>query len=713
MSTAAPEQPPEQPPQPLPPLRQDLRILPGPADASGAKTWLIHDILAHKFHALAARGFTLLSKWEAIPPPDLLAKLNEDTDEPYDEQDIEDMVGFLYAQKLTLVPPAMDTTGLYEQEQAANPAFHKTILHKYLFFRVPLFQPQKFIDAAHPFIAPLYSRAFRWLVILSGLVGGWFALEQWDVFKATFLHFLTFEGLLYYGITLAIIKAIHELGHAFMSRRFGAKVPIIGIAFLVMFPILYTDTTDAWRLTKKRERVLIDAAGMLAELSIACLALLAWSFLPDGPMRSVAFFAATTSWGLSIMVNLNPFMRFDGYYLTCDLFDQRNLQERGFDIGRWHMRETLFGLGRDIPHEVTGKEQFWLTLYAYGTWIYRFFLFIGIAVLVHALFPKALGIFLFVVEILFFIVMPIFRELSNWWSLRMDILKSKKSWLTFSLSSACIVTLLVPWQTSVRAPALLRPSVQTALFPSNAGMVESIFVKDGDHVEQGQLLVKLGSDNLAHERTKSLMRIKLIKAQLSRRAADRQDLNASAVLSQALRKELANLAGYRAEQMALEIRAPHAGIVMEINPELHVGRHIGTVFAVARLVDTGQAEILLFASENHIDRISPHAKVKFIPDGLLEKPVQAQINFIAPTSEEYLTEPIFSSDYRGPIAVKPTQDGGMKPASAIIRLKAKPETAAKHSQAIRGVAHIEASRQSPTKAIYRRIAHVLLRETDF
>ncbi len=716
MSETAPE-PPEQPPAPLPPLRQDLRILPGSTSASGAPTWLIHDVLAHKFHALSQRGFTLLSQWQSLPPLELLDQINANPDiannEPYDEQDIEDMTGFLYAQKLTTIPPNLETSGLCEQEQAANPAFHKTILHKYLFFRVPLFRPQRFIDAAYPFIAPLYSPLFLWLAILSGLIGGWFAMEQWDVFKSTFLHFLTFEGLLYYGLTLVVIKAIHELGHAFMARRFGAKVPIIGIAFLVMFPILYTDTTDAWRLTKKRERVLIDAAGMLAELSIACFALLAWSFLPDGPWRSVAFFAATTSWGLSLMVNLNPFMRFDGYYLACDLFGQRNLQERGFDIGRWHMRETLFGLGREIPHDVSGKEQFWLILYAYGTWIYRFFLFIGIAILVHAIFPKAIGIFLFVVEIGFFIGMPIFRELSNWWSFRMDIIKSKKSWLTFSLCSAFILALALPWQTSVRAPALLRPSVQTALFPSGAGKVENIFVKDGDHVEQGQILVKLSSDNLAHERTKSLMRIKLIKAQLSRRASDRQDLSDSAVLIQALNKELANLAGYKAEQSALEIRAPHAGTIMELNPDLHIGRHISTVFTVARLVDTEHSEILSFISENQVERIAANAQVKFIADNLFEPPLSARVNFIAPTSEDLLTEPIFSSEFRGPIAVKPTEGGGMKPVSAIIRMKAQPGEQVELSRAVRGIVKIKAKPQSPAKAIWRRIAQVLLRETDF
>jgi len=232
------------------------------------------------------------------------------------------------------------------------------------------------------------------------------------------MYFFTLEGFIFYALTLIIIKALHELGHAFTAHHFGAKVPIIGLAFLVMFPVLYTDTTDAWRLTSRRQRLLIDAGGMITELAIASIAIFLWSFLPDGPMRSAAFFAATTSWVLSLMVNLNPCMRFDGYYLLGDLFRIQNMQVTGFELGRWKMREFLFGLGQAKPFPVQDGKQLGLLTYCYFTWVYRFFLFIGIALLVHHLFPKAIGIVLFTVEIIFFIVMPIWRELKNWWSLK-------------------------------------------------------------------------------------------------------------------------------------------------------------------------------------------------------------------------------------------------------------------------------------------------------
>ena len=123
------------------------------------------------------------------------------------------------------------------------------------------------------------------------------------------------------------MKILHELGHAYAARHFGARVPVIGLAFLVMFPILYTDTTDVWRIQEKRSRTLINGAGITVELCIAAISLLLWAFLPDGIFRSIAFFAATTSWAMSLFVNLNPWMRFDGYYLISDLLGVENLQK--------------------------------------------------------------------------------------------------------------------------------------------------------------------------------------------------------------------------------------------------------------------------------------------------------------------------------------------------------------------------------------------------
>ncbi|NHW78486.1 site-2 protease family protein, partial [Escherichia coli] len=78
------------------------------------------------------------------------------------------------------------------------------------------------------------------------------------------------------------VKSLHELGHAFTAARYGLHVPAMGVAFMVLAPILYTDVTDAWRLSSRRQRMAIHAAGVIVELALASIALFAWALLPDG-----------------------------------------------------------------------------------------------------------------------------------------------------------------------------------------------------------------------------------------------------------------------------------------------------------------------------------------------------------------------------------------------------------------------------------------------
>ena len=74
-------------------------------------------------------------------------------------------------------------------------------------------------------------------------------------------------------------------------------------------------------------------------------------------------------------------MRFDGYYVFSDWLKAENLQPRSFALARWKIRETLFGLNHSPPEEINPSRRWTFIVYAWATWLYRFFLFLGIALL--------------------------------------------------------------------------------------------------------------------------------------------------------------------------------------------------------------------------------------------------------------------------------------------------------------------------------------------
>ena len=696
----------------LPHLRQELSLIPAPNADDGSSRWFLFDPVRNAFHSLTRRAVDILAQWTPEPVEQALERLKK-TYPDIDEEELKAITEFLFAQKLTEIPPAGDPESLARQEAATRKPFHEQIIHKYLFFRIPLFQPHKFLSATAPLISFMFKPVTWFVILLLGLTGVFFAARQWEQFIATFMHFFTLEGFIFYAITLVIIKALHELGHAYVARHFGARVPIIGLAFLVMFPVLYTDTTDAWRLTDKRKRLLIDSGGIIVELTIAAIAIFLWSFLPDGPARSAAFFAATTSWVLSLMVNLNPCMRFDGYYLLGDLFGIQNMQARGFELGRWKMRETFFKLGLPKPEPLSRKKTFGLLAYAYSTWVYRFFLFIGIAILVHHIFPKAIGIVLFVIEILFFIVAPFWRELKHWWTLRMTILSNNRGRLTLAVWLGLLAIFFVPWQTKVHAPALIRPVLQTEVFAVAPARIVNIHITLGQAVSAGDPLFDLSSESLVFQRQQSEHRIAMLTAQLNRQASNMEERRLSAVLDDDLKTEKLTLKSIDEEIAELSIVAPHDGVITALPQSLHQGRYITQTDKLMQIVDKTEFEVLALAPEGSSGRLSVGSEFTFINDDPQAPKIEGHLKQMAPTTEAYILEPILTSMAGGPLAVHEDDAGYLVSNSPVFKVRGIPNTETTPQRTQRGIVKIKADPQSPAAALWKSIVRVLIRETDF
>lgn len=136
-----------------------------------------------------------------------------------------------------------------------------------------------------------------------------------------------------------------------------------GVAFVVMFPMFYTDVSDAWRVRSRTARLLVGSGGMMAELMLAAFALLAWSLLPEGPLRTAAFLLSSATWLTTLAVNLNPLMRFDGYFILSDAWQVDNLQGRAYALCRWRLREALFGYGDPLP---SAGLYVWSAVYYFG-----------------------------------------------------------------------------------------------------------------------------------------------------------------------------------------------------------------------------------------------------------------------------------------------------------------------------------------------------------
>lgn len=574
--------PPE--PVPLPLLREDLRLIShgSSADAEAVTDRLIYDPLRHRYVQIDAESFDILSLWPHYrDAASLVNAVQERFARGVDEQTVLALADFLLKSDLAIDPAksGWQTAWLRRESQRRHWAMH--VVHSYLFFRIPLFSPERLLTVSLPYVRPFLRRATLHGFGILGAIGLYLVSRQWESFLGTYQHVFTPTG----GMTLALVmlgvKALHECGHAYVAASHGCRVPTAGVAFMVLVPMLYTDVTDAWRLGDRRARLAIDAAGILVEIALACLALFLWPFLPEGPAKTAAFMIATASLVLTLGLNLNPFMRFDGYYLLADYWRLDNLQPRAFALGKWKLREFLFAAHDPCPDALPPRQRRLVILYAWSVWIYRLVIFTGIALMVYHMFFKVLGLILFAIEIVFFIALPILREIRQWWTRRGDFLATRRA----AVSAGAIVVLLalfcVPWSSRVDIPAVIETRDTVRLFPVRAARITAVPSKEGQDIGVGTPLIILEAPEIAAQMKMAKTKLDLIALRLSRRTVDTQDREQSLVLEDEMRSLRTQIDGLVREQSLPTMQSPLAGRLIELNPALHPGRWISKSEPVA------------------------------------------------------------------------------------------------------------------------------------
>lgn len=697
----------------LPALRPDLALLPGSAAEDGSPTWLIHDVCRNRYFKLGLDAFRALKHWQAgLPAPDFL-RLCEAADIAIDEQDLKGLLQFVQVNQLTLVNSPSDLQRLVDQERRSKQHWFKWLLHNYLFVKIALWRPDAFLDRTWPWVSRWLRPDVFWVVRALGVLGVLMVLQQWDVFLNTFLHFLSWQGLAFYGVTLAVVKSAHELGHAYMAKKYGCKVGSIGVAFLLLFPVFYTDTTDAWRLRSSRDRLRIVLAGVGTEMHLAMLATFAWSFLPDGPMRSVAFFVATTSWVTSLLVNLSPFMRFDGYFAFSDWLRAENLQPRSFALARWHLRESLFGLKEAAPEVLPSWRMRWFIAYAYATWLYRLVLFLGIALLVYHFAFKLLGILLFAVEIIWFILLPMKNEWLQWWQRRQSMRFNRHMLVTVLVLLGLTLLLVLPWRASVSVPGVLLAGDFRPVYVKEGGQISEILVRPGMRVDSQTPLVRLTQPELSHALSQTRRELDLVQSKIQRQAGSARDLQDALVLTQqemALQTRLTTLVK-RAERLVLV--APMAGQVSQMEP-LQIGQWVSDNSPLLSLRSEQGLRVMALVPAEDLHRIEEGAQATWLSNLPGSPRLSLSLQRIDQTAVQQLLWPELAADFGGTVPVRQDANHVWRPQGAWYQVElvaSTPQMAPTQQQA--GQILIEAKAESVMGRYWRHAAAIWVRESGF
>jgi putative peptide zinc metalloprotease protein len=632
----------------LPALREELSVRDGPRQHDGQPTWTLHDPTRDRFFRLDWLTFEILQRWSLADPRVIARSVSQQTPLRVTVDDVSAVLTFAGANQLLRFSGADVSASLAQTHARTRVNGWQWLLHNYLFFRIPLFRPDRLLGWLDARLSVLFSTAFWYATTAAGAIGFGLLWRQWDTVASSVGRMATTQGLIGVLLVLVGVKILHELGHGLVAKHFGCRVPTMGVAFLVMTPLAYTDTNEAWNLAERRPRLLIGAGGMLAEIALAAWSTLAWSILPDGALRDAALLVATTTWVKSVLINASPIMRFDGYYLLSDYLDVPNLHARSFALARWKVREWLFALGEPPPEQYRRGFAAGLIALAIFIWLYRLVLFVGIAVFVYHYFFKALGIVLFAVEIAWFIIMPIASETKIWFEKRRKIRPSPQGKFLIGLLAGVAVAVCIPFPHQVRITGQTLPQQELKLHAPEAGCLAEYPFNDGELVKAGTTLLRIDSELLQH---------RLQKARA--REASLEATHVSAANNPGMRARMAVVAGElataRAARSEAEIAvqhlapvAPFDGVVRLADIDHRKGEYVSRDEHILTLVGSGAGFVVAYLPEADAHLITEDAGATFHPEGTGEV-LSLSVVSIERDASRYLAHPLLSSPAGGDV----------------------------------------------------------------
>lgn len=353
-----------------------------------------------------------------------------------------------------------------------------------------------------------------------------------------------------------------------------------------------------------------------------------------------------------------------------------------------------------------------LLIWGYGSWLWRAALFLGIALAVYHMFFKLLGIVLMLVELLWFIGLPIWREWQEWWR-RRDQAAPGKTLLTAAGLLMLSALLVLPWRTAVDVPSVLEAASSTALYPPLSARLKQLHVRDGQAVQQGELLLELESPDLESRQAIVRQEIQILQLQLRRQAGRSETVGDAAVLEQRLATSVAEYRGLDAQRERLQLRAPESGVVRDLQPNLAPGRWLKPGDPLLRVVAPG-VRLRGYLAEDGLWRVQPGSEGRFIADDPARAALAVRLDDVDDTGVAYLQLEALASDHHGPIAVRRDAQHRAAPLQAQYGARLSLlEAADEPSLPVRGVVVLEGTGQSILGATWRRLAALGVRESGF
>ena len=586
------------------------------------------------------------------------AALERHGDDAPGQDEVIQLLGQLHAAEVLQCEVAPDVDELLRRSQRLASQGRLAKLMSPLAIRIPLIDPDRFLERTIAWYRPLFggAGALLWLLVV-----GWgtaAAAQHWDALTQDLGHrVLVPENLLLIVLVFPLLKALHEFGHACAVKAWGGEVHEMGVMLLVLMPVPYVDASAASAFPEKRRRVLVGAAGMLVELFVASLALFFWLEMEPGLPRAVLFNVMLIAGVSTVLFNANPLLRFDGYYILADLIEVPNLRARANQFLTGIAQRRLFGMAV-APVDAAPGERLWLTLFAVLSFFYRMFITFAIALFIASQY-FVIGVVLAIWAVVAGMVLPLVKLASYLaFNARLGQHRARAALATgFAVALLGGALFLVPLPSWTNAQGVVSVPEQAMVRAGSEGFVRRVLARPGAPVRKGDALVE-AEDPLLAARTRVLEAQKNeLEARYQMERVDR--LVRSQMTLDQLKTVDAELGRARERVSELVMRSPADGVFALASAQQDLpgrfvkhGEPIGHVVAgsgmTARVLVAQQSVDLVRGATRGVNLKLAERLAETVPSRVLRE---------LPRASDRLPSAALSQQGGGDVALDPTASG--------------------------------------------------------
>lgn len=557
------------------------------------------------------------------------------------------LLGQLHAMNLLYLDLPPDAQSLLNRYRRRVTRQVLNYLANVLFLRVPLIDPDAFLNRWVGLFGPIFSWVgfFLWAILLT--TGLSFVIANWSELITQSGDVLAPGNLFLLYLSFVLVKICHEFSHAFACKRFGqlnrssGDVHSMGVLFLVLFPLPYVDASSAWAFRNKWHRAVVGMAGVMAELAAASIAGILWAQTSTGTVHIIAYnviFVASVS---TVLFNGNPLLRFDAYYVLCDLLEIPNLAQRSRDYIYYLVKRYAWAVRKLQNPAYSFGEKFWFVVYGTTSTVYRVYISIRILLFLNRRLPEQL-----------FLLVPLFAiaAISGWLVAPLvrfvryattgpELARNRRRAIVSTLGGLGVTLLLTGL---IRMPdhyaieGIVEPAQLALIHAESDGFVTGFLPSESVVSPDGAPLVQAVNREL--EAQKAILLAERRGLEARQRLAEIQETAAAQIVAEQIDALNESLARVQSQLDDLNLKAPFKGVW--VAPEidriqgmyLHRGDRIGFVGSLDSLIFrvTAGQDVAAMIFEQAEKAVEIRAK------GRPDKTLVGQIEKILPAGSDVL-----------------------------------------------------------------------------